>query len=95
MVMSRGPGVFMRRILAQLESSPDISVTELARALDIDQYTQSFHNLVATLTKLERRGLVKVADEWRPDPWRPSSSILVSMVHLLPAQGTRAARLVL
>jgi hypothetical protein len=81
----------MRAILADLESEPDREVVELARALGISQWTQSWHNLLATLARMESRCLVEVVSKRKPDPYWPETlSIDVLTVRLLAEKPTAA-----
>jgi hypothetical protein len=58
----------MRRILQALQAAPDVKLSELAAVLYPEGATsQQRTNLVATVRKLEARGLAEVYTFWDPD----------------------------
>jgi hypothetical protein len=91
LIMSKGPGVLMRAILAELESTPDVTVAELARALDIRDWTADYRNLEAALRRLEARGAVELGNKWMPDPYWPNKRYLVPAVRLVSCDASQTA----
>jgi hypothetical protein len=63
-------GTFQKAILAALHAEPDVLVRDLALALYGWPYTNvEKANLLATLSTLQRRGLIEVYEAYIPSPW--------------------------